>query len=159
MGETMKSDEIKTQRVSNNRVSSIGRRRFLSALVGTGFSLSAAAYLTPEDVAAAAKDEVPIPYAVVADDRESDSPSYSAKKQMVPADWYNDLRRAEKVYENSDFLQRKGSLVSFSNLGSSEARTLPSRSKSKVLRTVKQLFIRQMCGAHFPNRSTVCRSM
>lgn len=88
----------------------MGRRRFVSSLVGAGFSLSAATSLTPDDVEAAAKDQVPIPYAVVPDDEKSDSPNYSSLTTNVPADWYDDLRKAEQVYENAGFLQQTGTV-------------------------------------------------
>lgn len=97
-------DHPKTEQIHKKRVSGMGRRRFLQTLSAAGFG-AGALYLTPNDVQAAASDEVPITYAIVRN--ESDT-GYEPKKKMVPADWYNDLQHAHNVHQQANFLKRPG---------------------------------------------------
>lgn len=99
------TDRPKTEQIHNKRVSGMSRRRLMKTLTAVGFSATTAAYLTADDVKAAAGDEVPITYAMVWDDSEE---TYEPEKKMVPADWYNDLQQAHKVHQQANFIQRPG---------------------------------------------------
>lgn len=85
-----------TEKIHNERVSGMGRRRFTKTLLALGFGASTAATLTAEDVKAAASDQVPI----VIGYRVSDGgATHHPVKKNVPADWYNDYQHARQVRE------------------------------------------------------------
>jgi hypothetical protein len=79
----------------DRRLSTMGRRRFVSTLAGVGFG-SMAGLLTPDDVLAAGRDEVPLVYGHVRtlDDRDSSSKGVEPRTTTVPADWFADLQAA-----------------------------------------------------------------
>lgn len=97
----------KTDEVHNERLSSMGRRRFLSVVTGAGFAFETAKHLTPEDFEAAASDQVPIVYGMARSDPD-DLESLDPRKKRVPADWYNDLQAAIRVKEKVDFIHQEG---------------------------------------------------
>ncbi|WP_076432238.1 hypothetical protein [Haladaptatus litoreus] len=69
----------------DRRFGTMGRRRFVSTLLGAGFG-SMAALLTPDDMEAAGRNEVPLAYA-----RGSD---FEPRTTTVSADWFENLRSA-----------------------------------------------------------------
>ena len=77
----------------------MGRRRFVTTLAGAGLG-SMAALLTPDDVRAAGRDEVPLVYG-----RGYDSKPLTT---TVPADWFADLRAAFDAHERHDLLSDPG---------------------------------------------------
>ncbi|MGA9400902.1 hypothetical protein [Haladaptatus sp.] len=88
-----------TRSLPRRRLGTMGRRRFVTTLAGAGFG-SMAALLTPGDVRAAGRDEVPLVYG-----RGSDSEPLTT---TVPADWFADLRAAFDAHERHDLLSRHG---------------------------------------------------
>ncbi|WP_049922842.1 hypothetical protein [Halopiger djelfimassiliensis] len=76
-------------------IDTMSRRSFASSLLAAGFSFGSALALTPDDVTAAKRDEVPI---VVGYSKASDEPDNSHKKR-VPARWYDRLSKARTEYE------------------------------------------------------------
>jgi hypothetical protein len=107
---TRKSEKRpKVQDVHDESLSSAGRRRFVKSLLGVGFGVTAANYLTAEDVLAAGKKEVPIVYGLV----HGDDGSVKARTKNVPADWYNDLQHAMNAHDSRNFHQRPGVLGSW----------------------------------------------
>lgn len=87
----------KVQQITNERVSGMGRRRFLKALSAAGITGASASYLTAGDVEAAASDEVPIVYAYRHEDPTRPEAGVETKVKYVPADWYNELEHARRV--------------------------------------------------------------
>jgi hypothetical protein len=87
----------KAQQINNERVSGMGRRRFLKALSAAGLTGASASYLTADDVKAAASDEVPIVYAHRHEDPTRPEAGIETKVKYVPADWYNELEHARRV--------------------------------------------------------------
>ncbi len=79
----------------------MGRRRFVSALVGAGFG-SMACLLTPEDVRATGSDEVPLVYG-----HAHNSGGLEPRTTTVPADWFADLRAAIDAHDRLDLLSRQ----------------------------------------------------
>lgn len=77
----------------------MGRRRFITTLAGAGFG-SMAAMLTPDDVRATGRDEVPLVYGHGAD--------FEPLTTTVPADWFADLEAAFDAHERHDLLSRPG---------------------------------------------------
>lgn len=100
----------KLEQVNGERVTSMGRRRFVTTLAGAGFGAAAIEHLTPEDIAAAASDQVPIVIGFSSDDPERPAETFTTVKKNVPADWYDELQLARRVNENlkSQFLHREG---------------------------------------------------
>lgn len=94
-------DDIKPSDVSHLDTSRLSRRTLMKELSAVGFGAISAATLTADDVKAASSDEVPITYAMEADDKMRTS--YTAKKRMVPADWYEDVQRAHRAHDNYGF--------------------------------------------------------
>ncbi|WP_227357023.1 hypothetical protein [Haladaptatus salinisoli] len=76
----------------DRRLSTMGRRRFVSTLAGAGFG-SMAGLLAPEDALAAGRDEVPLAYARVSA-QDGGSNGLESRTTTVPADWFADLRAA-----------------------------------------------------------------
>ncbi|WP_227773525.1 hypothetical protein [Haladaptatus pallidirubidus] len=74
-----------TRSTFGGRFRTMGRRRFVSTLLGAGFG-SMATLLTPDDVKAAGRNEVPLVYA-----HEN---NLKPRTTMVSADWFEDLRSA-----------------------------------------------------------------
>lgn len=101
---------IRTGKISDYRFSNIGRRSFISTLVGLGFSVGTASQLTIEEVRGAASDEVPIVYKRTREDPTDHTSDIIAKTKYVPADWYNDIRRAQTVHDNGN-LQNQPAVV------------------------------------------------
>lgn len=85
--------------LSDKRLEAMGRRRFITTLAGAGLG-SMAALLTPDDVRAAGRDEVPLVY--------GHGPDSEPLTTTVPADWFADLRAAFDAHERSDVLSRPG---------------------------------------------------
>jgi hypothetical protein len=77
----------------------MGRRRFITTLAGAGLG-SMAALLTPDDVRAAGRDEVPLVY--------GRGREFEPLTTTVPADWFADLRAAFDAHERSDVLSLPG---------------------------------------------------
>ncbi len=77
----------------------MGRRRFVSTLLGAGFG-SMAGLLTPEDVEAAGRNEVPLVYA--------HGENFEPRTMTVPADWFADLRSAFDAQRRFDVRSTPG---------------------------------------------------
>ena len=97
----MNSKEISRKLTNGKRMSGMGRRQFAKTLLGLGFSLASAAHLTVDDVRAAASDEVPIVHSFEREDPGNPESSMKAVKKNVPADWYENLKHAEKAYNDA----------------------------------------------------------
>lgn len=79
----------------------ISRRNLIKKLSALGFSAPVATSLTAEDVDAADSDQVPID--------ETLGPDSSVR--MVPSDWYDRLKHAERVSERNNYLNREGAIA------------------------------------------------
>ncbi|WP_458186769.1 hypothetical protein [Haladaptatus sp. NG-WS-4] len=88
--------------IADKRLGTMGRRRFVSTLAKAGFG-SMASLLTPEDVSAAARDEVPLVYGHVRGPE-----GVEPRTTTVPADWFADLRAAFDAHGQLDVLSRRG---------------------------------------------------
>lgn len=88
-------DWPRTDLANSINTAKMGKRSFLSALTGLGFSSSTLSFLNPSDIDSAASDQAPI---VLGFSRDN-SNNYSAVKKNVPADWYNDILAARRVKE------------------------------------------------------------
>ena len=84
-------------RITNERVSGMGRRRFLQLLSGAGLTGVSAAWLTAEDVQGAGSDEVPIVEMFRHEDPTQPDQGVETEVKYVPADWYNELEHARRV--------------------------------------------------------------
>ncbi|WP_423746338.1 hypothetical protein V5735_17205 (plasmid) [Haladaptatus sp. SPP-AMP-3] len=85
--------------LSDRRLGTMGRRRFITTLAGAGLG-SMATLLTPDDVRAAGRDEVPLVYGHGRD--------FEPLTTTVPADWFADLRAAFDAHDRLDLLSRPG---------------------------------------------------
>ncbi len=100
MGKQNDSGRRLARRISSDRrLGTMGRRRFVSTLLGAGLG-SMATLLTPEDVASAGRNEVPLVYALGSDAQP--------RTKTVPADWFADLRAALDAHRQSDLLSTPG---------------------------------------------------
>lgn len=104
----VKKDHKSVREIHSKRVSTMGRRRFLSVLSGLGISGFAAAHLTKGDFEAAASDEVPIVDSLEHKDPTDPTSELVPTKKMVPADWYDDLQQAEQTYQDANLEANPG---------------------------------------------------
>jgi hypothetical protein len=96
---------LAVEKIHKKSTSTMGKRQFLRTLSSVGFATTSAMYLSPEDVAAAASDEVPV---IVGFDSEDDPTNPEPVHQTVPADWYNNLQHARNVLERRiDSIRKK----------------------------------------------------
>ncbi len=125
-----------TDRVHNELSPGMSRRRLLSSLTGLGFSQVTAQFLTQDDLAGAASDQVPIVCGIHRDDQNS---AYDTHTRNVPADWYNDYRHATTVKENLEpKLSKQSGVVSVGvepgELGGDNSRLVVRMAESKINR-------------------------
>lgn len=104
------SNQAETERVHNEQHSGVSRRRLLRTIAAGVGSTATALYINSDDVEAAASDEVPIVIGFESKDPDRPHESFGPVKKNVPADWYNDLQRAEDVNEKvkNRYLMREG---------------------------------------------------
>ena len=84
-------------RLTNEGVSGMGRRRFLKAVSAAGLTGASAAWLTADDVVAASSDQVPIVTMFRHEDPTNPEQGVETRVKNVPADWYNQLQHARRV--------------------------------------------------------------
>ncbi|WP_266080148.1 hypothetical protein [Haladaptatus caseinilyticus] len=82
-----------TRNTFDRRLTTMGRRRFISTLLGAGFG-SMAGLLTPEDVEVLGRSDIPLVYA--------QGKNSEPRTTMVPADWFDDLRSAIDAHRRLD---------------------------------------------------------
>lgn len=99
MGED--ENEHRPSAVHDERVATMGRRRFVDTLASLGFGTLSAAFLTADDVQAASRDEVPVVYGLARDEGK-----LRPRRKTVPADWYDDFRSAVAVHRNLGLVSR-----------------------------------------------------
>lgn len=89
--------DVKVDEIHKKRMSSMSRRRLMSSLTALGMTAGSAAYITPEDVKAAGSDQVPLVKGHTFEEPGDPTTERVTVKEYVDADWYNNLKRAEKV--------------------------------------------------------------
>ncbi|WP_254768961.1 hypothetical protein [Salinilacihabitans rarus] len=99
MARTNDDIDVKVDEIHQKRTSSMSRRRLMQALTGLGMTVGSAVYITPEDVKGASADQVPIVKGHTFAEPGDPTTERVTVKENVPADWYNNLKRAERVQE------------------------------------------------------------
>jgi hypothetical protein len=94
---------LRTGAIHDERVSTMGRRRFMKTLRTLGFGLLSSLFLTAEDVRAADDDEVPVVYGLTRDGGE-----LRPRRKTVPADWYDDFREALAAHDRLGAIGTEG---------------------------------------------------
>lgn len=89
--------EIDTEEIHSTGYVKLGRRGLTKKLAALGFSTTAAASLTSEDVRAAASDEVPIVVGYKRTDPEDPFSERVRHVEYVPSVWYDGLQRARRA--------------------------------------------------------------
>ncbi|WP_331232919.1 hypothetical protein [Natronorarus salvus] len=97
----------------------MGRRRFVETLVGAGFSAAMASCLSASEFEAADDEEVPIVYAHRRAD-PADPASIEPVTKLVPARWYDELRRVFETHASLDLAELEGVVSSAVSPGSYE---------------------------------------
>ncbi len=97
------------ERVHDEPLSRMGRRRFVKTLVAAGFSLASASQLSAGDFKPVSEDEVPVVYAYAREDPDDPS-SVTPRIKTVGAEWYNGLQAALSNYETLDLTDLEGVL-------------------------------------------------
>jgi hypothetical protein len=101
--------EPETERVHQQPLSRMGRRRFVKTLAAAGFGVATASHLSAGDFEGIDEEEVPIVYAVARDDPEEPD-SLTPRTRTVAAGWYNDLQAALSARDTLDLADIDGVL-------------------------------------------------
>ena len=101
-----------TQGVRDLLSPGLGRREFIEICLGAGFGLGMVGHLSVGDFLSAPSGEVPIVYGFARDDPD-DPDSLRARKKTVPAEWFNDLKRALAIHERLPVAEIPGLAGSF----------------------------------------------